>query len=26
LSARAPSLQNYHPATYPFFWNTSLKG
>jgi peptide/nickel transport system substrate-binding protein len=25
LSARAPSLQNYHPATYPFFWNTSLK-
>jgi peptide/nickel transport system substrate-binding protein len=26
LSARAPSLQNYNPATYPFFWNTSLKG
>lgn len=26
LSARAPSLQNYRPATYPFFWNTSLKG
>jgi peptide/nickel transport system substrate-binding protein len=26
LSARAPSLQNYTPATYPFFWNTSLKG
>ncbi|MES2938940.1 MAG: ABC transporter substrate-binding protein [Pseudomonadota bacterium] len=26
LSARAPGLQNYHPATYPFFWNTSLKG
>jgi peptide/nickel transport system substrate-binding protein len=25
LSARAPSLQNYNPATYPFFWNTSLK-
>jgi peptide/nickel transport system substrate-binding protein len=25
LSARAPSLQDYHPATYPFFWNTSLK-
>ena len=25
LSARAPSLQNYQPATYPFFWNTSLK-
>jgi len=26
LSARAPSLQNYTPYTYPFFWNTSLKG
>lgn len=26
LSARSPSLQNYNPATYPFFWNTSLKG
>jgi peptide/nickel transport system substrate-binding protein len=25
LSARAPSLQNYTPHTYPFFWNTSLK-
>ena len=25
LSARAPSLQNYTPYTYPFFWNTSLK-
>lgn len=25
LSARAPSLQNYNPATYPYFWNTSLK-
>ena len=25
LSARAPSLQNYTPFTYPFFWNTSLK-
>lgn len=26
LSARAPSLQGYTPFTYPFFWNTSLKG
>lgn len=26
LSARSPALQNYNPATYPFFWNTSLKG
>lgn len=26
LSARAPSLQGYTPYTYPFFWNTSLKG
>ncbi|MBE7367029.1 ABC transporter substrate-binding protein [Ramlibacter pallidus] len=26
LSARAPALQNYTPHTYPFFWNTSLKG
>ncbi len=26
LSARAPALQNYTPFTYPFFWNTSLKG
>lgn len=26
LSARAPSLQNYTPYTYPFFWNASLKG
>lgn len=25
LSARSPSLQNYTPYTYPFFWNTSLK-
>ncbi|MFC5499690.1 ABC transporter substrate-binding protein [Caenimonas terrae] len=25
LSARAPSLQNYTPYTYPFFWNVSLK-
>ncbi len=26
LSARAPSLQGYTPYTYPFFWNTGLKG
>ena len=26
LSARAPALQGYTPYTYPFFWNTSLKG
>lgn len=26
LSARSPALQGYTPFTYPFFWNTSLKG
>lgn len=26
LSARSPALQAYTPHTYPFFWNTSLKG
>lgn len=26
LSARSPALQGYTPHTYPFFWNTSLKG
>jgi len=25
LSARAPSLENYTPATWPFFWNVRLK-
>ena len=26
LSARSPALDGYAPSTYPFFWNTSLKG
>jgi len=25
LSAKSPSLDNYQPATWPFFWNTKLK-
>jgi peptide/nickel transport system substrate-binding protein len=25
LSARSPALDNYQPATWPFFWNTRLK-
>ncbi len=25
LSARSPALQNYQPAAWPFFWNTSVK-
>ena len=25
LSARAPSLEGFQPATWPFFWNTKLK-
>ena len=24
LSARSPQLRNYYPATWPFFWNTSI--
>jgi len=25
LSARSPALDNYHPATWPFFWNAKIK-
>jgi peptide/nickel transport system substrate-binding protein len=25
LAAKSPSLDNYQPATWPFFWNTKLK-
>lgn len=25
LSAKSPALQNYQPATWPFFWNASIK-
>ncbi|HEY9064216.1 MAG TPA: ABC transporter substrate-binding protein [Burkholderiaceae bacterium] len=25
LSAKSPALENYQPATWPFFWNTSVK-
>ena len=25
LSARSPALQNYQPATWPFFWNVTIK-
>lgn len=25
LSARSPALDNYQPATWPFFWNTRIK-
>ena len=25
LSARSPALENYQPATWPFFWNARIK-
>ena len=25
LSARSPALDNYQPATWPFFWNAKIK-
>ena len=25
LSAKSPALDNYQPATWPFFWNARIK-
>ncbi|CKU81752.1 Uncharacterised protein [Mycobacterium tuberculosis] len=25
LSAKSPALDNYTPATWPFFWNAKIK-